>query len=38
VTHDQHETFAPGGDAVGVMHEGKLLRWDTPYNLYNEPA
>ncbi len=37
VTHDQHEAFALG-DAVGVMHEGKLLQWDTPYNLYHEPA
>ena len=36
VTHDQHEAFALG-DAVGVMHEGKLLQWDTPYNLYHEP-
>jgi iron(III) transport system ATP-binding protein len=37
VTHDQHEAFALG-DAVGVMHEGKLLQWDTPYNLYHEPG
>lgn len=36
VTHDQHEAFALG-DKVGVMHEGKLLQWDTPYNLYHEP-
>ncbi|GAB4510345.1 MAG: ABC transporter ATP-binding protein [Sulfuricaulis sp.] len=36
VTHDQHEAFALG-DAVGVMHEGKLLQWDTPYNLYHQP-
>jgi iron(III) transport system ATP-binding protein len=36
VTHDQHEAFALG-DQVGVMHEGKLLQWDTPYNLYHEP-
>lgn len=36
VTHDQHEAFALG-DAVGVMHEGRLLQWDTPYNLYHEP-
>ncbi|MFV1997632.1 MAG: ABC transporter ATP-binding protein [Acidiferrobacterales bacterium] len=36
VTHDQHEAFALG-DLVGVMHEGKLLQWDTPYNLYHEP-
>ena len=37
MTHDQHEAFA-FGDAVGVMHEGKLLQWDTPYNLYHEPG
>jgi iron(III) transport system ATP-binding protein len=36
VTHDQHEAFALG-DMVGVMHEGRLLQWDTPYNLYHEP-
>lgn len=36
VTHDQHEAFALG-DLVGVMHEGKVLQWDTPYNLYHEP-
>lgn len=36
VTHDQHEAFALG-DQVGVMHEGRLLQWDTPYNLYHEP-
>ncbi|HLE94073.1 MAG TPA: ABC transporter ATP-binding protein [Sulfuricaulis sp.] len=37
VTHDQYESFALG-DVVGVMHEGKLLQWDTPYNLYHEPC
>jgi iron(III) transport system ATP-binding protein len=37
VTHDQHEAFALG-DQVGVMHEGKLLQWDTPYNLYHRPS
>ncbi len=36
VTHDQHEAFALG-DRVGVMHEGRILQWDTPYNLYHEP-
>lgn len=36
VTHDQHEAFALG-DMVGVMHEGHILQWDTPYNLYHEP-
>ncbi|MEO7558115.1 MAG: ABC transporter ATP-binding protein [Gammaproteobacteria bacterium] len=37
VTHDQHEAFALS-DQIGVMHEGKILQWDTPYNLYHEPA
>jgi iron(III) transport system ATP-binding protein len=37
VTHDQHEAFALS-DWVGVMHEGTLLQWDTPYNLYHEPG
>ncbi|MFQ5993735.1 MAG: ABC transporter ATP-binding protein [Acidiferrobacterales bacterium] len=37
VTHDQHEAFALG-DKVGVMYDGQLLQWDTPYNLYHEPA
>lgn len=37
VTHDQSEAFAVS-DKVGVMHEGRVLQWDTPYNLYHEPA
>jgi iron(III) transport system ATP-binding protein len=37
VTHDQHEAFAVS-DKVGVMHEGRILQWDTPYNLYHEPS
>ena len=37
VTHDQHEAFALG-DLVGVMCDGRLLQWDTPYNLYHEPG
>ncbi len=37
VTHDQHEAFALG-EQVGVMHEGRIVQWDTPYNLYHEPA
>lgn len=36
VTHDQHEAFALC-DEVGVMYEGRLLQWDTPYNLYHQP-
>lgn len=37
VTHDQHEAFAVC-DQVGVLREGQLEQWDTPYNLYHEPA
>lgn len=36
VTHDQHDAFALG-DEVGVMREGRIVQWDTPYNLYHEP-
>ena len=36
VTHDQDEAFALG-DTVGVMNQGKILQWDTPFNLYHEP-
>jgi len=36
VTHDQHEAFAVS-DKVGVMRDGQILQWDTPYNLYHEP-
>jgi len=37
VTHDQQEAFALG-DMVGVMNEGRILQWDTPFNLYHEPS
>ncbi|MCU0935594.1 MAG: ABC transporter ATP-binding protein [Gammaproteobacteria bacterium] len=37
VTHDQHEAFALG-DRIGVMQDGRLLQWDTAYNLYHQPA
>jgi len=36
VTHDQHEAFA-FADKVGVIQDGELLQWDTPYNLYHKP-
>lgn len=36
VTHDQHEAFAMA-DEIGVMHEGRIQQWDTPYNLYHRP-
>jgi iron(III) transport system ATP-binding protein len=37
VTHDQHEAFAVA-EQIGVMHEGRIQQWDTPYNLYHRPA
>ncbi|MCJ0762078.1 ABC transporter ATP-binding protein [Variovorax terrae] len=37
VTHDQLEAFAIG-DAIGVMHEGRLHQWDDAYTLYHRPA
>ena len=37
VTHDQHEAFAVA-DHIGVMNEGRILQWDTAYNLYHDPA
>jgi iron(III) transport system ATP-binding protein len=37
VTHDQHEAFAVA-DEIGIMHEGRIQQWDTPYNLYHKPG
>ncbi len=37
VTHDQHEAFNIA-DVVGLMSRGTIEQWDTPYNLYHEPA
>jgi iron(III) transport system ATP-binding protein len=37
VTHDQHEAFAIA-DEIGIMAEGRIQQWDTPYNLYHRPA
>jgi len=37
VTHDQNEAFSMA-DWVGVMHQGRIQQWDTPYNLYHKPA
>ncbi|CAB1368831.1 ABC transporter ATP-binding protein [Denitratisoma oestradiolicum] len=37
VTHDQHEAFAVA-DMVGVMRDGRIEQWDTPYRLYHCPA
>jgi iron(III) transport system ATP-binding protein len=37
VTHNQHEAFAVA-DEIGVIQQGRLLQWDTAYNLYHRPA
>ncbi len=37
VTHDQQEAFALG-DVIGVMNQGQLDQWDSPYELYHRPA
>lgn len=37
VTHDQNEAFAMA-DEIGIMHQGRIEQWDTPYNLYHKPA
>ncbi len=37
VTHDQQEAFAMA-DKVGLLHHGKMVQWDTPYNLYHKPC
>jgi len=37
VTHDQSEAFAVA-DEIGILHQGRLAQWDTPYNLYHRPA
>jgi iron(III) transport system ATP-binding protein len=36
VTHDQYDAFALG-DQIGVMSQGKLLQWDSSFNLYHAP-
>lgn len=37
VTHDQGEAFAMA-DRIGVMHQGRLLQWDSATVLYRSPA
>ena len=37
VTHNLHEAFAMS-DRVGVMADGKLLQWDSPFHLYHRPV
>ncbi|MBL8251018.1 MAG: ABC transporter ATP-binding protein [Candidatus Competibacter sp.] len=37
VSHDQFEAFA-FADEIGVLRQGRLLQWDSAYNLYHRPA
>ncbi|MDS1141608.1 ABC transporter ATP-binding protein [Pusillimonas sp. SM2304] len=37
VTHNQAEAFAIA-DRIGVMQQGKIVQWDTPYGLHHQPA
>ena len=37
VTHDQHEAFTMA-DWIGVMQQGKIIQYDTPYNVYHQPT
>src|SRR5262245_9129076 len=37
VTHDQQEAFAMA-DEIGILHEGRIQQWDSPYNLYHRPT
>lgn len=37
VTHDQHEAFAVA-DAVGLMRDGRIEQWASPYDLYHRPT
>ncbi|CAG1006412.1 sulfate transport system ATP-binding protein [Burkholderiales bacterium] len=36
VTHDQHEAFAIA-DEVGIMNEGVIDQWASPYDVYHRP-
>ncbi|MGE5522633.1 MAG: ABC transporter ATP-binding protein [Rhodospirillaceae bacterium] len=37
VTHDQNEAFNIA-DEVGVISNGSIVQWATPYNLYHQPT
>ncbi|OGT19361.1 MAG: ABC transporter ATP-binding protein [Gammaproteobacteria bacterium RBG_16_57_12] len=37
VTHDQREAFAMA-DAIGIMHQGYIQQWGTPYDIYHRPV
>ena len=36
VTHDQQEAFG-FADWIGVVQEGRIAQWGSPYDLYHEP-
>ena len=36
VTHDQHEAFNIA-DEIGIMSQGRIEQWGTPYDLYHRP-
>jgi len=37
VTHDHQDAFALA-DKLGVIRHGRLLQWDSAYNVYHQPA
>lgn len=37
VTHNQAEAFAIA-DQIGIMKDGKIEQWDTPWHLHHHPA
>lgn len=37
VTHDQQDAFTFGGQ-IGIMSQCRIQQWDSPYNLYHQPA
>jgi iron(III) transport system ATP-binding protein len=37
VTHDQQEAFALA-DRVGILKDGRMLQWGSPYQLYHRPV
>lgn len=37
VTHDQQEAFAMA-DHIGLINQGNIIQWGTPYDLYHEPS
>lgn len=36
VTHDQEDAFA-FADYIGLLHNGSIEQWDTPFNVYHQP-